>query len=107
MNSTKEQLNWVLTGSVGPSLDQNHPINCDGGGWIRVSFLKLTDSSELSPSNWTLYSSPVRDGRRRQFSGPTCDSVIFFFYLMGNTTLAYVCAVWVMRKELRKHFGQC
>ena len=67
---------WIQPATGPPAIqvycDFNRQCGCDG---THVAFLNMSDPSQDCPSNWTLYSSPVRSCGRGFTGG--CSSVTF------------------------------
>ena len=56
---------WIQPATGPPAVqvycDFNRQCGCDGPStWTRVAFLNMSDPNQDCPSNWNLYSSPVR-----------------------------------------------
>ena len=62
------------------------PCACGGsGGWSRIAYLDMNDTTQQCPSNWRLITSPVRGcGRRTSL----CNSAIF---PVNGRTYSHVC----------------
>ena len=57
-----------------------------GGGWTRIAYLDMSDSTEECPPGFRLYQSGgVRACGRQSSSGPGCQSVKFFSYGINYT----------------------
>ena len=69
--------------------DFDRQCGCDGpNGWTRVAFINMSDPNQACPSNWTIFSSPVKTCTRRQTGHKGCDSV---FYSTFGMTYSRVC----------------
>ena len=83
LNQTKEEMKQVLNDIVNPLLNQ-----CGSVGWTRVAYINMTDPGSVCPTNWTLYTSPVRGCGQTQTAIYTCDSA---FFSVSGQSYSRVC----------------
>ena len=78
-NRTKEEIRSILRDTVVPTLDARSTCPCGGPGvWRRIAHLDMSDPNQQCPSNWRLYTTPVRGcGRLSTSFFHTCTSAVF------------------------------
>ena len=86
--SIRAQVSSLLRDEVVPALDNRPPCACGGPGeWTRIAHLNMSDPSQQCPTNWSLFTTPVR-GCGRQTTPRGCDSVTFS---SSSRTYSHVC----------------